>query len=401
MVGTGPVGFATADRLRRAKYQVSLINSKTTLGVRRTFPAAAAFWTPFASGMTPKDEQNRSELTLNFYHDILEDPGYSMEETGIVNRQLDMHFLKDTLSHTPDWSKFPKLKFQRLKKAPYSIFDIAKFPELKRVLRGSAEVRAEFRYETPTIQVDRFMNWYSKRLQNELHVNVIDVSFPFVGPNSLKSHEWLEQWRKLIFDHQINHLVVCVGSNTVFGDLISPHYPSEDSFNPLKGVVAHLEIRPTKQCSTILFEGGFFDTDTLYLVPLIDRYVLGGTVHSVGRRDDESSWQVQEAEKKGIIERAQCFLPKKHKNLLQKSGLFDSPMNEQITWMAGVRPKLRNGPIVMESDVLSDFISSPKAPDKTLVFLHYGHGGSGFTMCHDSAEQVVNELGKRLAPEAN
>jgi len=76
-------------------------------------------------------------------------------------------------------------------------------------------------------------------------------------------------------------------------------------------------------------------------------------------------------------------------------------MNEQITWMAGVRPKLRNGPIVVESDVLSDFISSPSTPYKTLVFLHYGHGGSGFTMCHDSAEQVVNELGKRLAPEAN
>lgn len=395
VIGIGPVGLATADRLRREGYRVSLINS--TQRVRSSFPAAAAFWTPFASGMTSTQEQQRSHLTLRFYREILQDPGYHSETTGIVNRQIEMRYLRDTCSHVPEWSRFTELNFKKLPNTPFTAFYTGGFSSLIGIFPNNrAEIRTEFKYETPSIQVDTFINWYYNRLINDRGVNSLHATHPFVGPNSPIAPASRQYWTRLIKENGIDHLIVCAGTSAVLSKLVSQDYPETDSFRPLKGVVAHIGIKPSSNCNIVLFEGGFFDTDTLYLVPLVDRYVLGGTVHAVGIEDREDNWLVTSDEKRAIIERAQCFLPRKYIKVLESAGLMGDPLNDSIKWVAGVRPKLINGPVAMESEVLSKFISSPVNDHGPLVFLHYGHGGSGFTMCHDSADQMVRLLNNRL-----
>ncbi len=408
VVGTGPVGLATAHRLAREGFRVTLfamgaanVTRPDGLKVRETYHAAAAFWTPFCSGLNPAEERATSSLTLDFYRSILEHPEWygTAETTGLALRTIQQHFLKHTLANLPEWRHLTPLQFRPSKRKRFRLFH--RLPAGSHSEGESSQpwrTRCEFSYKAPVIQVDLFVPWYRRLVTKSQNVSTFEAAHPMLGPRS--SHPCVEAcrnyWRDLLSEHRIEHVVVCTGSGTVFNGLVSPNSPQNESFQPMKGVVAHLKIRPKRIAPVVLFEGGVFDRDTLYVVPLVSRYLLGGTVHPVSQTDSDSSWQVKDGEKRDVVDRAMCFLPSCYRRVIEKSGLASNPLSSEIEWRVGVRPMLGNhGPVVQFSPELTEYFSPSNHPSKTDVYVHYGHGGSGFTFCHDTAARVVEAIHAR------
>jgi glycine/D-amino acid oxidase-like deaminating enzyme len=383
VVGAGPVGLALADAASTRGYPVTLIEpdlttlaSDAALVCRPTHPAAAAFWTPFCSGVTPEMEAALSVKSLEFYHRIL----HEHKPPGLAIRRLQQHFVANTVVF-PAWSRLPQLKFRKnSKKCPHVAHEVQDFPTiLQRVGTEQVRTRLEFSYSAPVVQVDRFLAWYRDYILQRPGVQLATAPGGMVGPSNVAGGA---QWRTFLANHRIDRLVLCTGVGTFFGGVVSQ---DGEYFSPRKGVVAHLPVRPQKDSPVLLYEGGFFDVDTLYMVPLEDRYLLGGTVHAVSIDANPNSWEVTEGEKTAVLERARCFLPQRYQSLVPD---VHAP---EIKWLAGVRPVLQNcGPLVGRSQILTQFLTSPA--QELEVFLNCGHGGSGFTFFQDTAAEVMDQI---------
>ena len=159
VVGTGPVGLATVDMLSRDS-DVQVIMVDTSEGVPATFKAAAAFWTPFSSGVDPATELELSKLTLDFYENLRDAPG---EQHGIIWRRLEQYWLK-THCIVPDWRVFESLDFDLADEdQPYS-------------KSGDREWRLEFSYNAPVINVTKFRDWYQKQLISRENVETFKIA---------------------------------------------------------------------------------------------------------------------------------------------------------------------------------------------------------------------------------
>ncbi len=393
VVGTGPVGLAMAHQAKLKGFDVTLFGNDNGQALpelawrfRPTHPAAAAFWTPFCSGVTPEIEGAMSKLTLKFYHDLVKQPVVSgSKDHGVRLRVLEQHFVADHVV-VPPWKDHEGLKFKRsqntLRFTEHTVVEKCGLPS-ETAPQKVVRIRREFSYTAPVIQVDLFIPWYLNMLRTDLGIKYTEVSHPFVGTARLPTPSIAEcqsKWRELLHDHQIDYLVICTGIGTYFGEIVQ----KADNFIPKKGVVAHLPIIPPENLPVILFEGAFFDNDTLYMVPLVQRLLLGGTVHTVTQDYCDGSWEVTAAEKDAILARAKQFLPREYKRLLTPTAI------DQLQWQAGVRPMISNsGPICRHSHTLSAFYQSN---DKPQIYLNFGHGGSGFTFCHDTAQLILEQI---------
>src|SRR5262249_43345780 len=118
VVGAGPVGLATADQLADAGKQVVLVSpaadSSTPPRVPplpETFRAAAAFWTPFASGVSHQREAELCQRTLEFYRRFSNDRS---QQTGVRWRTIEQLWIKEQLIAIPAWLALEGLAYRRL-----------------------------------------------------------------------------------------------------------------------------------------------------------------------------------------------------------------------------------------------------------------------------------------------
>lgn len=394
VVGTGPVGLATADLLADAGHQVLLIapvadasGDASGAPIRRTHPAALAFWTPFSSGLTGAEEIRLSQRTLEFYRGL--DP--QDEASGVRWRAVE-HYWPEGTCRLPEWIRLPRLDYQPL---PYGNRYIS-YPE------APFRLRCEYSYRAPVIDVDRFCCWRLDSLAARDGIELLeDWPLPLVAaaddPSSVENHaRWLE-----LFDHHgVQAVVLCTGAGAVYDrhcdDQLLP--PGRVAFK--KGVVARVDAPADASVDAaeraVLFHGGLFDVEALCYVPHDSGYVVGGTVYPAAAQNRPADWQVEDREKAGIRQRAATFLPDDCREKLAACGFWNNDPMPGVAWRAGVRPMLANsGPIVAPARRLSrQWGEALGRPLPTIV--HFGHGGSGFTTCCDTAALAVDEVGRSV-----
>lgn len=395
VVGAGPIGLSTADQLSRRGFEVVVFGLQDSAIFRPTYPAAAAFWTPFCSGLDSARESLLSRASLEFYRDLRDSMGVEecAHTAGVIWRRIEQHFLSDHLV-LPEWSSL-NIGFVRARRdLKPTEHNLKPYPRLVQSMGSSVvKTRREFSYFAPVIQVDRFISWYRRSLV-EKGVRLVDHSIPFVGPycQVANRESALRDWRALIKSESLDGLVICTGCGAIYGGAVSADHPTAGAFSPRKGVIATISTKPAPEDRVILFEGGAFEREALYMVPQIERFVLGGTVYPAGITLRDDDWTVTVEEKEGIMERAMCFLPSRYRAILRSA-----VRSRAIEWRAGVRPVLANvGPVVEFSEVLTEFVASGSL--RPPVYLHFGHGGSGFTLLQDTAIRLatlVEELGVR------
>ena len=365
IIGGGPVGLATAEALleRFSGKEAKITLLECSVETRATFKAAAAFWTPFCTGTNEDVSAELSLDSLEYYLGVVNNPGYEPKDTGLVVRKLEMHFLENTIKNIPCWAMRRRLETQTRPNGDdyinHNINDNA---------FGTGRTRCEFSYKTPVICVDKFVPWLKSRLESiGLKVKQVDCAF---------SQASNKAWEQATQEQDI--LVWCMGAQTIETGITGPDYPHEGAYQPKKGVVAHIPKMPKPDDPVVLFEGGRFDSHTLYMVPTVDNFVLGGTVFSVDINAGDNAWTSTQDEIEGILSRAEIFLPGFYKEVVReyKERLESNPG----MWRVGVRPMLSAGPIYRQS---------PKKLLGKQSFLHYGHGGSGFTFCHFTAKKIV------------
>lgn len=369
VIGTGPVGLATADILSLNSNETRVILcSPPEKEVPETYQAAAAFWTPFSSGVGIDRELDLSQKTLEFYERFRKDE----RQSGVLWRPIEQHWLSPHLV-MPAWENLPPLNFERCGKGVRK----RSFDNLK--------VRKEFCYETPVINVPIFRKWYIDHLSERLNVDletIRPIRFGFQGTE-------LEEITPLIRKYEISSVVLCLGASTVYQNLFNPATLTPANITFRKGVVIRLDATPRDDEPVILFEGGMFDSQALYVVPHRDCYIVGGTISVASDAYTETDWKVNDEELAGILDRAETFLPKRCLNKLAKVGLLEATKSD---CRVGVRPMLNGkGPHTESnlhlSQLFSDAVHSP-----ITVYSHFGHGGSGFTFCHDTARICEERL---------
>lgn len=391
MVGAGPVGLATADQLAQAGHEVLIVSPRAhaagdarQMPVRRTHPAALAFWTPFSSGLSPVQEKRLSQRTLEFYRGI--DAGD--DACGVKWRAVE-HYWPAGTCRTPEWVRLPGLDYQPL---PYGS-DYISFPEV------GCRVRCEYRYRAPVIDVDRFCRWRLAELESRENIELLqDWPTPLVGVvDDQHDADANSAWTQLFEEQRIHAVVLCTGVGAVYDQHSDAERlpPGRVAFK--KGVVARVQATVDPEERAVLFHGGMFDVEALCFVPHQSGYVVGGTVYPAAAENRAVDWQVQEAEKAGIRERAAAFLPDDCREKLAASEFWADDPTPGVEWRAGVRPMLADsGPMVAEAGQLSrQFGLALGRPLPTIV--HFGHGGSGFTTCDDTAVWAVEQVARSLS----
>lgn len=379
VIGSGPVGLAVADAAIQAGFRTFMIDSRDC---RSTHNAAAAFWTPFCSGLSDSDANKISSATLEFYYDTLS--RIPNATCGLSVRKLKMYHARDTFMN-PAWLAKPRLRFRRpsIKNTNYPIPRNAFTTHYQ---ADSIEVSNVAEYETVVIEPFTFLPWYLNQLVGR-GLEVIDFALPV-----RTTGDGYQQIESFVSQKEISVLVYCTGMFGLHEERFRNGLRIGDSLDPQKGVIAFLKEQPAEEDQILLYEGGPFDKDPLYWVPQVNRIALGGTVHSVALDFSEDSWEVSAREKLQILTRAFCFLPPSHKSILKRFGLNEDPNkcleNENVTWVAGVRPLNNGGPIIKKSEFLTDICTT--GSHRTDVYVCTGHGGSGFTLCQDSAKTVLD-----------
>ena len=369
VIGSGPVGLATADTISRDS-SINVFLVSTTERVPETFHAAAAFWTPFSSGVDPAMELKLSRLTLDFYNDLRNvDSG----KHGIIWRRLEQYWLKNRCI-VPDWKEFELLDFNLADESmPFTS-------------NGQREWRLEFSYNAPVIEVAQFRSWYKERILSRDNVESFEMS-PIISRFEGVAGKQLE---RLIQQKSIDGVVLCLGAATVYLDLYDVEHLNPDAIAFRKGVVGFVPAKPMVNEPVILFEGGLFDVDALYVVPHENGYIVGGTISPAEEEYRSEDWQVSEGEISGIKARADFFLDADCKNRLSGAGFWNETAG--VDWRVGVRPVLKDkGPYVAEAQSLSQKFTRSSGTD-VKFYTHFGHGGSGFTFCHDTAQMCVEKL---------
>jgi glycine/D-amino acid oxidase-like deaminating enzyme len=375
IVGAGPVGLAVADVMLQNNLDCVVFDVHENGNA--TYRAAAAFWTPFSSGMHPKDATSHSEKTLEHYMNLA-NKGLEPKVTGIERRVLEMNFVRGTFGRRPEWINFPSLgttfanigdKFQ-------------KYP-IGKVLMDYGypnffNIRCEIKYTTVVVCVDLYIPWKKTILQDKGCVFVsAGQTLEFDNKKSL------DYWNQLVSKQNVDELVFCMGIGTMSTGLPNDPFRNLDTFVPKKGIVAHIPVSPGSEEVIHLFEGGVFDTDTLYLVPAVDRFVLGGIVHTVGNPVKFADWAATSTEKIGVINRALTFLPPKYHEMIREHLGDPGALKSNANWRTGVRPMFINGPLIGKFN--KELFSKQS-------YYCFGHGGSGFTFCYDSADRLFNNF---------
>jgi glycine/D-amino acid oxidase-like deaminating enzyme len=373
IIGAGPVGLAVADvmlqkNLRCVVFDVGDIGNAT-------YRAAAAFWTPFSCGLHDRDAASYSEKTLEHYMNIA-NQNLDRNVTGVEKRVLEMNYVRGTFGRRPEWSRFPSLGTTFA-----NIGDqFRKYP-IGEDLKGygypdSFNIRCEMTYTSAVVCVDLYIPWKKSVLKkNGCDFVLADQTLEFHKQKSLS------YWNKIISEKDIDQLVFCMGTCTMNAGLPKDPFKNLDTFVPKKGIVAHIPLTPDSDEKILLFEGGVFETDTLYLVPAVNRFVLGGIVHTVGHPVKDKDWSATSIEKTGVINRALTFLPQKYHAMIRNTLGEPGALKTDATWRTGVRPMFINGPLIQRFN--------EKLFGKTSYYC-FGHGGSGFTFCYDSAEFLYN-----------
>jgi glycine/D-amino acid oxidase-like deaminating enzyme len=375
IIGAGPVGLAAAETLTNAGIDVCVFDVGNQ--GRATYRAAAAFWTPFSSGVDDASASQQSKITLEHFQKLANSTTNRSSVSGVEERQLEMNFLKGTFGLRPEWSKIPSLGtiYANLGD-PYLGRKLT--PVLKQAgFPPNCQFRCEMTYRTPVVCVDIFIPW----LKNQLSSN--GVSFvPAEQALDFGSVESVNYWQQLINTAGVSTLVFCLGVETIAARFPLQSFRELNTFTPKKGIVAHVRHEPKAEDSIVLFEGGIFDTETLYLVPAVDRYILGGIVHTVGKPLCADDWVPSSKEKQGVLARAMAFLPEKYHHLIESELGTPENLKPNSEWRAGVRPVFAGGPLIGRfKETLFD---------REALYC-FGHGGSGFTFCFDSAETLLEK----------
>ena len=371
IVGDGPVGLASADQISR--YFDELTTQLFFSNGPATHKAAAAFWTPFSSGTNVEYDALLSKETLKFYQELID---RGNQGTGVKIRLLKQFWLENSGTEdqlVPTWRNHNGLNFQRRPDGE----DFLTLGEDPYRGRNDWKWRCECSYSTPVIRVPDFRRWYHEFLRTERNVEQVELTCPI-------SQEDSRAWQQIkSFDPSV--VVLAIGASTLYQNLWKASPKSILEFK--KGVIAFVPSAPDQSEAVLLFEGGFFDTDSLYVVPHDDGYVIGGTISEVfgAHRYRKNAWTVSKLEKEGIRERARIFLPPTVKENLLHAGFWED--SNSIKWTAGVRPRLKGGPIIARSALAEEKLEVP-------CLVHFGHGGSGFTFCHDTAKSLCNEIRK-------
>ena len=241
------------------------------------------------------------------------------------------------------------------------------------------------------IDVNKYREWSIRKLSSKPVATVCEFDgLVYPLPLSQWPHDAIDQWRELLTSHHINRVVCCLGASTVYSRLHNEESLPNSRIAFRKGVVGRIPAKIVPEDAVILFEGGMFDRDSLYVVPHEDCFILGGTITPASTSFDAGDWTVSEDEKQGIIKRAESFLPNTDQARRLLEGL--SALDSTDVWIAGVRPKLQSvGPISFESAELSHAFSSI-AEQEVDGWVHFGHGGSGYTFCYDTASQLLKKM---------
>jgi glycine/D-amino acid oxidase-like deaminating enzyme len=378
VIGAGPIGLAVADVISNAGHTVNIFDVGKK--GRATYRAAAAFWTPFSSGVDDISAANQSQRTLDHFKRQANRPDNDSNTSGIEERDLEMHFLKGTFGRRPEWSLIPELhtQFANLR----ARFKTYRFDDDHNLVQAgfptTCETRCEMTYKTPVICVDKYMPFAKTQLEAR-GCSIIAVDHLLEFGTVASTSFWSDLFRK----HGVSKIVFCLGAETIAAKFPLESFGNLNSFSPKKGIVAHIHQVPVKEDRVILFEGGIFDTETLYLVPAVDRFVLGGIVHTVGKPLTESDWTALPSEKQDVLSRAMTFLPKKYQDLITKELGTPTHLNVKADWRAGVRPVFAGGPLIGKFN--EKLLGCP-------AFYCFGHGGSGFTFCYDSANTLLEDL---------
>ena len=220
-----------------------------------------------------------------------------------------------------------------------------------------------------------FQRWYREFLRTERNVEQVELAGPISQEDS-RAWEQIKSFAPSV-------VVLAIGASTLYQNLWTASPKSILEFK--KGVVAFVPSAPDKSEAVLLFEGGFFNNDSLYVVPHDDGYVVGGTITDIlgAHRYRKNAWAVSELEKEGIRERAQIFLPPPIRENLRRARFWEE--SSSINWTAGVRPRLKGGPIIARSVLAEEKLEVP-------CLVHFGHGGSGFTFCQDTAKSLCDEI---------
>ncbi len=375
----------------------------------QTYPAAGAFWTPFSSGVTPAEEKDLSYQTLKFYTQWRGSPRH---DVGVVWRTVEQYWVQGQFQR-PAWSAFAEINYQPL---PHG----DDFIENKTT---GLSYRCECCYQAPVIQVARFRAWYLALLQQRPQVELITAwPYPFLN---VASHETAaagtatagaatagtatagaatagaaaaataceQAWVDLLRQHDISQLVLCTGTGTHYFRLYDQDKLEQTKIQFRKGVVARVAAQPGPEERVLVYEGGPFATNSLYVVPQDDGYVVGGTVHPTEFDYAARDWEVLPAERAGILERAATYLPEPCQSKLAAAGFWEHRADVAIDWRVGVRPYLEGlGPRVVPAESIAARLEKRLAR-KLSVYVHFGHGGSGFTFCQDTAAHVAQALG--------
>lgn len=382
VIGAGPVGLATADQLSKAGKEVVLVCPRGNvtqpggrIPIRETYQAAAAFWTPFSSGLSSAEEMNLSSVTLDFYKRLRDE---TVPTTGVVWRIIEQYWQEGNLVGLPAWRALKDIHFQP---TPYGDAYLGPVAGIR--------WRCEFSYSAPVVDVDVFRAWYLGELETRANVKVQrDWIYPLASDDSGERKQSGDQaWAKLISDEDISTLVVCTGSGSSYFGMADTLRLPAGTITFKKGIVAHIPASPEPSERVLDYEGSFFESKTLYLVPHHKGYVLGGTVESASPTYHDADWQATDEEKNGVLERAEKFLPDSHKEKLAAAGLWSKPME----WRVGVRPKLSSGPRFEVAPTLARQLGT-RFGRPLSAFMHFGHGGSGFTFCQDTASKIVAQI---------
>lgn len=382
VVGDGPVGLSTADTLANAGRQVVLAipeapTTDHTDDMPRTWRAAAAFWTPFSSGVGPQLQAEYCRRSLDYYSDL---SSQERRDAGVCFRPVAEYWVKGEAEPYP-WREFPGLETSQA--SPSDPYEYAESLDV--------HYRCEYRYRAPVIDVQQFRRWNIERLKRHSKVEVVTFKHPFEGGDlGTWSPGAATEWAEILRDADADRAVFCLGVSTVYRELSDEGALNPDIITFRKGVVAKVRAEVMPDDQVVLFEGRVFDADPLYCIPNTHGFVLGATITPAGHSFDPRDWRANDEEINAIRSRAEQLLPQGD----QKQRLMSALENtDRVEWTTGVRPMLQGrGPVWSESRKLSTAIAELSGSGSR-AYVHFGHGGSGYSFSRETAHRLAELLG--------
>ncbi|KAG6547852.1 hypothetical protein Mapa_010671 [Marchantia paleacea] len=377
VIGGGVSGLTTAWKLLEANFRVTVLAKDYAPAAPRIVSEVAGAlweWPPAVCGKhTDATSLERSKkwcmVSYNHFSQMAEDHELSLA-TGVRMRVANFFFDKPISEDAETYKKVQELKNSGVKCVRHG------FELIEEELGQGAhsELKDAYQHLAPVIDTDQYMRWLTCRV----------VSLGAELRHAESMHCLLDIEAELLHQFKADAIINCTG----LGAIVTA---ADDNVYPLRGCLIRVKndgssMPKVSKALCVPHDDSKAGTgnseDLVFIVPRSEEVlILGGSV-------EPNEWGLDlnldnSALVRAMLDRCVKFLP----------GLKNAELIDDYPVAVGLRP-FRKGNVRVEAAGGPSNKLSRRSGSR--IVHNYGHGGSGFTLSHGFAEEVVQIVQRML-----